>query len=332
MPTHEPVQIPADPTIETGRNAIPPPDSGPAAKSATASYDLIRLGPEDWVWSLAGDLSEDGRVVGGAESATSNPAQEVHTFLWEAGTLVDLTDLGGAQYGWFANDGSLIIVLEDETFAVYRAEVGTFEQYELELPEVDPPPGFAEAQVLATNRRGEAVGVLYPVSAEDVDGARGFVASEDNVIVLEPAPGGDTSVAWRINDAGQVVGGPASDNAENGGLYRDGRAFLYDLRTGESADLGTLPGFQGSFPRGINNAGDVVGTAWRVNANGIRRSHAFLCDPSTATMVDLNDRIPSDSGWLVTDGTDINEAGLIVGAGIVDRALQGFLLKPLPQH
>ena len=291
---------------------------------------MVRLFKADWVASSAFDVSEDGRVVGTWEAeGGSGESGEMHVFLWEAGTVVDLTDLGVAQSGWFANDDRLIVGLADGTHAVYRTEAGTFEPYELDVPRVDPPLGFTEAEVQTANRRGEAVGVLYPKSADNMDGVRGFVASGGDVIVLDPAPGGDTSVAWWINDAGQVVGGPARDEDER--VLFTGRAFLYDLRTGQTTDLGTLSRFEGSMAWGINNAGYVVGHTWRWRADGSYISRAFLYDPIIGTMLDLNDLIPDGSGWILTGASDINDAGQIVGEGMVAGSLQAFLLNPQPR-
>jgi probable HAF family extracellular repeat protein len=50
-------------------------------------------------------------------------------------------------------------------------------------------------------------------------------------------------------------------------------------------------------------------------------------------MLDLNNLTPPDSGWLLTEAKDINDAGQIVGIGIVDGRQHAFLLTPvaLPQ-
>ena len=58
---------------------------------------------------------------------------------------------------------------------------------------------------------------------------------------------------------------------------------------------------------------------------GFRRgdSHHFRRDTK-----DLNDLIPSGSGWVLTEAEGINEAGRIVGVGWLNGQQRGFLLTP----
>jgi probable HAF family extracellular repeat protein len=75
-------------------------------------------------------------------------------------------------------------------------------------------------------------------------------------------PGDDSSVAWAINENGDVVGwsmGPAGT-----------RAFLYTT-TGGMVALSALPGRPRSLARDINDAGVIVGSA---NAGGTDLGHA----------------------------------------------------------
>lgn len=45
-------------------------------------------------------------------------------------------------------------------------------------------------------------------------------------------------------------------------------------------------------------------------------------------MKNLNALIPADSGWALTAATAINDAGQIVGTGILDGQTRAFLLTP----
>src|SRR5213076_2487032 len=63
--------------------------------------------------------------------------------------------------------------------------------------------------------------------------------------------GGTFTQAFRINEAGQVIGGSTTSSG-------DLHAFLWTQGTG-MIDLGTLAGSTSSLAWGINNRGDVVG-------------------------------------------------------------------------
>jgi probable HAF family extracellular repeat protein len=126
--------------------------------------------------------------------------------------------------------------------------------------------------------------------------------------------GGNMSCAWGINDNGQVVGRAYN---LNGSL-----AFLYDGTT--MKDLGTLGGYE-SQASAINDNGQVVGTSGSLNGG----AHAFLYDELDG-MLDLNNLIASDSGWLLGVAIDINSFGQIVGNGSIDGEPHAYLLTPVP--
>jgi probable HAF family extracellular repeat protein len=75
--------------------------------------------------------------------------------------------------------------------------------------------------------------------------------------------------------------------------------------------LGTLGGAM-SQAMAVNNTGDVVGWAL-TSAN---QMHAFLWQNGTIT--DLNDLLPSGSGWELNWAYALNNTGVIVGDGTFD--------------
>ena len=125
--------------------------------------------------------------------------------------------------------------------------------------------------------------------------------------------GGDESWAYAINNAGQIVGTSSS-------LAIDTHAFIFNDVTGMT-DLGTLGGYV-STAFAINGNGDIVGTS--DTTAGVM--HAFVWT-LTGGMRDLNDVIPVNSGWVLTEAHDINNSGMIVGNGLLSGQPRAFVLK-----
>ena len=103
-----------------------------------------------------------------------------------------------------------------------------------------------------------------------------------------------------------------------------GVLFLAGLAFGalpeyEIIDLGTLGG-SSSYPKGINDAGQVVGTS----RTGDGRSHGFLWDDVNG-MVDMTELLDESLGWdYIQSAIAINNNGQIVG-----RAHRTFLMDGL---
>lgn len=121
------------------------------------------------------------------------------------------------------------------------------------------------------------------------------------------------------------------------GTYWNNHAGVYDLVTNSQADMGTLNGGLRSTANGINNSNKVVGSAWlstvETSENDPTLYHAFYWD-AFGGMKDLNNSI-TDTSWLLTSASDINDFGEIVGVGIKNGVSHGFMLTsiaPPPPH
>jgi probable HAF family extracellular repeat protein len=131
---------------------------------------------------------------------------------------------------------------------------------------------------------------------------------------------GDMSIATAVNDADTVVGFGALDSfastfgafiwTAGGGIHQLTQLFPYETRALD-----------------INNDGDAVGWSW---LDGMGNSRAVLWEGG-GPIVNLNDRIPPMSGWLLQNATSINDAGQIAGVGELNGASRAFLLTPVPE-
>ncbi len=157
--------------------------------------------------------------------------------------------------------------------------------------------------------------------------------------MLPNASGGTEGQANAINDADDVVGWVTNGSTqEQAALWRNGALIL----------LGDLGGNYGEATA-LNNYGQVVGasnipaasyvsgytpngqTGSYANAGTLaplvtELSHAFLWQ--NGTLIDLNTLLAANSGWILQRATGINDSGQIVGYGMHNGVLSGFLLTP----
>lgn len=131
------------------------------------------------------------------------------------------------------------------------------------------------------------------------------------------------SEALDINEAGQIVGKSfigVVPGSTSGTLQA--QAFLYE--NGSMRGLGLLssaPNALHSVANAINDQGWVVGQVEQIAGIGLR---AVLW--RDGVIVDLNNHLPPNSGWVLTSAVDINAHGDIVGRGTLNGSAQPFVL------
>jgi probable HAF family extracellular repeat protein len=179
---------------------------------------------------------------------------------------------------------------------------------------------------LALNSAGTAVGF----SSDTPNGfQRAVIWANGSILDIS---NGFESQARAINDSGQVVGETATLAAHN-------EAFLWSNGTSET--LGTLAPGRNSEAFGINNQGNIVGTAEAISSitfqtNPITgvitvitnfHNHAFLF--SNGSMLDLNSVISTNSGWELYYAFGINNSDQILGWGSLDGGdhIRSFILQ-----
>ncbi len=127
--------------------------------------------------------------------------------------------------------------------------------------------------------------------------------------------GGGYTVAYSINDSGQVVGVSGFDDTTP--LY----AFITGPNGIGMTELGNLGG-DGSVANDINDSREVVGVA----ATAAGASHSFIF--SHGGMTDLSLLAPVvAAGWTDLSASGINNNGQIVGSGQRHGNREAFLLS-----
>jgi len=147
---------------------------------------------------------------------------------------------------------------------------------------------------------------------------------DDSGLTILPI-GSAFNTAWinDINDSGVCVGASRFHDWEcewNPGCEPD----LSSCKWNSQGVFEALAGGTRAFS--INQQGDVVGEGELVTDMGeVGYYRALLW--RDAKSIDLNALIPQDSGWRLIRATDINDKGEIIGLGVIDGEMRGYLLK-----
>jgi hypothetical protein len=178
---------------------------------------------------------------------------------------------------------------------------------------IEAPRSRTHTYAHGINNRGQIAGGFDNPSVDGPDGRiHGVVREGGGRFDRFDVPGAIGTVANKINDRGDVVGGSLDTAANVGAPGTDG--FL--LRRGRFTTL-RVPGSLETQALGINNRGQIVGEHF--GADGI--FHGFLWRRGRFTTIDG----PGSLGAAVFD---INDRGQMVGAYLAaDGSWRGFLLS-----
>jgi probable HAF family extracellular repeat protein len=253
--------------------------------------------------SWAFRINDSGQIAG--QSCFSLPRGPTdRAFLYDAGVMTELGTLGGTgsqarginNLGHVAGSAALAGDVFSHAF-IYSGGALT------DLGTLNGVSG--SSWTYGMNDSDQVVGYSRYAGSSD----HAFLYSGGVMADLTPTLGCCSS-AYRINNAGQIVG-----YADFPGGHH---AFLYS--GGVLTDLGTLA--SNSEAAGINNAGVIVG----YYVVGTNLSHAFLY--KDGVMTDLNGMLPAGSGWVLNYAVGINDNGRIIGTGTINGQKHGFMAAP----
>jgi uncharacterized membrane protein len=174
-------------------------------------------------------------------------------------------------------------------------------------------PGYGESATRGMNAAGDVIGVSIGATRQ------GFLYSNGQMQPI-PAPAGVSSEVSALNNNGQIVGEYYLSSTS----LLD-RLFLYDH--GQSRDLGSALGLslEEDYASAINDSGVIVGDSETTTG-----AIAWAYFPGVG-FSNLNNDIPSNTGWSLQGARDINAGGQIVGEGLLNGHEEGFLLTPVPE-
>jgi probable HAF family extracellular repeat protein len=286
-------------------------------------YAMIDLGTLGGRESYGAGMNNNGHVVG--SSSTGQEGNPYHAFIHIDAAMTDIDGLlgGTRSAGTGINDAGHVTGQWVDANRIARSFLYADQIMIDDLGNLGGTDANGNPATRATNINDS--GVVVGTSVAPGGNEHAFLYTIASGIVDLGTLSGSFSQAFDISKTGLITGRSATEND------RDFHAFLYDVNSGGVGmiDLGTLDGGSFSEGYGVNNRGQVVGSAM----NSERRFRAALysdgkwwdlnelIDPSQPLPADLELRLArdiNDAGWIVVDA--------VKAGSNIPRA---YLLRPL---
>jgi probable HAF family extracellular repeat protein len=284
--------------------------------------------------SLGIFTNDDDQVVGFSDNGIPDAfslfppfaATQIHTFLWQKGTMQDIGTLGGPDAVPGIDCG-----IAPPNQVIGASYTSSTPNDSTGIPTLDPflwnhgvmtdlgTLGGTIGNAQCINRRGQIIGN----SDLEGDATTHAFLWQNGVMSDLGTLGGDYSFAFWLNDAGEVAGEAAlPDQSHHPVIWEEGRI----------RDLGTVENDPCGLALGLNARGQVVGGT----SDCANFLHAFLWEHG-GPIRDLNTLIPAGSGFQLTFALDINDRGEILAKALPeggdpnqDPDLYGHLVLLVP--
>lgn len=310
------------------------------------SYSVVDLGTLGGTSSFATGLNNSGQVVGYG----TNAGGTLLPFIYSGGTMSPIGSTSGQAMG--INDSGLVVGFY---FGAGGGADLPFFSSGGGAPTNLPGTGRAlsvnaSGDILVRSALGGTTSAVYSggsfgptmpllgssinnagvVAGNFVSGGRPHAAIYSGGVLtdltLSGGIPGPSSYGIAINNTGQVALTSQATTMFSSYRFAGGTSMSIGMLTAPGTPGAGTPDVQAMA---INSAGWIVGHADVPNDVVPFSGHAFLFDGTT--MVDLNNLISPGSGWRLTGATGINDAGWIVGTGVIGGNSHAFLLMPIPE-
>jgi probable HAF family extracellular repeat protein len=267
----------------------------------------VLLPPKGYRNSFAYSVNDHGEAVGWSNT-TLNPvdsASTVHASLFRRNRSIDLGTLGGSSSKAYAiNNNNIIVGVSELANRQQRA----FRYAHGKMVALNPLPGGKYSVAFNVNNTGAIVGGSEVPGDSTKPLVHAVLWRGGTPLDLGALGNKESSIAYAINDHGDVVG--------VSGVRSQETVFLYSQ--GEMRDLGVR-----GQAFAINDQRQIVGS---LDPEERHRPRGFIWD--NGALHDLNSLLPN-SRYSIEAAFRINNRGQILCRGYGDGHLRALLLNPI---
>ena len=288
------------------------------------------------LYSYANDINAQGVIVGDGDTGDGRPQSWVSS---AKGLVNFFPNNGGNTHTVGINDAGTICGYYTKSLSgwvsSWKASIWTVDPKDsrkyrqVDLPVLmGPDPTFKGTAAIpaAFNQTGQVAGYAQ----NEIIGQHACFWNNDaahTIVDLGVFPGDWSSLAYGMNDFGQVVGSSHPPFGSRPVVWNNDAAHT-------PSELPVLPGDNSGAATAINNLGQAIGASYYSTPGTWDATPSRLVvwrDGGVLELQAVLDAAPG-AGWTLTSATAINNLGQIVGSGIHNGQTRAFLLTPvMPQ-